>query len=450
MKTHTIKKSGKRYKPVYKPAYFILAAVFLTTTALAGIVAKPPKELPQHLVKLQDDLIIEMEKAEELIYDRGAVYEKEDVILYINKIAQKISSNIDPDESANIEIKIIRDPMVNAFALPNGSIYLHTGALARLENEAQLAFLLAHEVSHVVNKDSVFGTHSYHKKTIVFKIVDIALAPTSIFFGILGDLAQMGFGLLHATTLTGYGRDIEARADKEGILHTGEQGYHSYEAANLIEIFLKEKEKYQIGPEIFFLMSHPSNLWRLKRLRKIVSKKYGEDAEGEIRQEEFLANMAEIKIYNATLNMKMDRLEHAADNIQWVLEKFPDDPEAHFVAGEIYRLKALDKKKLNYELNYKKWRELNKDRKKGELEQKWREEATGQYNLALKCEPDYANAYKGLGILHNDTGDWETALTYLNKYLVFNPGARDKRYINSLIKKIKKIQEKEEKERKEV
>jgi len=427
---------AKKRSTLKRKVFFLFIFLYASRIAPADIISKPPKVLPANMVKLQDDIIIKTEKAEELIYKRGALYEDKKVLSYINGIAHKMSSGVELDDTASIEIKIIRDPLVNAFAFPNGSIYVHTGALARLENEAQLAFLLGHEISHVANKDGLYATHSHHNKTIAYKLINIALAPTSIFFGVLGDLAQTGFALLHITTLTGYGRDIEARADREGILSVIKEGYDPHEAANLIEIFLKEKDKYQTGAEIFFLMNHPTNKWRIKKLRSIIAKESKENAGTRISESRFLINMMTIKLYNADLNIKMDRLEHALDNISWVLDRFPGSSEAHYLAGEIARLKANDKEKLKYELNYKVWRELNKKRKKRELENIWREEAISEYKKAIESDKNYANAYKGLGLLYSETDDKEKALFYLDKYLMVNPRAKDRRYVRSLIMRI--------------
>lgn len=424
------------FKLVYKPVFFILIITSFAAFSSARDIRRPPKELPEHLVKLQDNLIEDVNKIEKVIYERGALYYNKDVERYINKVGEKITPETELDEKVEFKFKIIRDPAVNAFALPNGSIYIHTGALARLKNEAQLAFLLGHEMSHVVHRDGVYHTNSVHNKTVAFKLIDIALAPTSVFFGILGDLAQLGFGILHISTVTGYSRAVETRADEDGITWSIEKGYHPEKAQGVLNIFLQEKEKYQVGPEIYFLMNHPSNEYRLKRIKRIIEKEYGDDAEGEAKEAEFLNNMTEVKLYNATLNIKMDRLEHAMDNIQWVLDKFPNNPRAHYLSGEINRLKAEDKKKLSYELNYNKWRELNKDREEGELEELWRNKAIEEHNLAL--EGEYCDSYKGLGLLYYGIDDYDKAELNLGKYLAAKTDAMDKRYVSSLLKSIEK------------
>ncbi|MDD5449718.1 MAG: M48 family metalloprotease [Candidatus Omnitrophica bacterium] len=436
-------KKGNSFLNAKKTLIFSLIILCASLSFAENITSLKP--LPSNLVKLQNDLVIESNKAEDIIYKRGALYHDETVVTYINKIAQDLSAGANLPKENNINIKIIREPTVNAFALPNGSIYIHTGALARLHNEAQLAFLLSHEISHVVNKDSTYHTHDYHNKVASAKIFDVILTPTQVFFGILGDLAQIGSMLLHVSAITGYSREIEARADRDGIIWASEEGYDPRESASLINIFIAEKEKYQTGPEIFFLMNHPTNKWRVGQLSKIISERYNNKTEGNIHADEFLNNIASIKLYNADLNIKMDRLEHAKDNIQWVLDNFPDNPKAHYLAGEIYRLKAEDKNRLKYELNDKTWKELNKGAKPEEPEDAWRNEAIKEYTTCIECQPSYTTAYKGLGFLYYQKKDKETSLLNLNKYLELNPNPDDKRYVDNLIKKINCAEEKEAK-----
>ncbi|GEM_PF-5823633 len=398
-------------------------------------------KLTENLAKLEMEIIDETKKAEILFYKTGALYNDEIVLDYVNKMAVKLTSNKTFDKNTQLKIMIIREPTVNAFAMATGSIYIHTGALAKLENEDQLAHLLGHEISHVANKDMLYFMNSYHKKTIVYKIFDVILAPTSVFFGILGDLTQTAFLLFHVATVTGYSRIVEARSDKEGMSWATEYGYNPSAGPGLMQLFINEGDKYQAGPEVFFLMMHPTTKWRLNELNSIISKKGSVQKDVRV-DDEFLRNMTKIKLYNATLNIKWDRLEHARDNIQWVLEKDPNNPEAHYLAGGIYRLEAEDKKRVRDELSYKKWNELNKGYKKTELEDMWYGKSIEEYNKAIGCDPKYANSYKGLALAYKYKNDKENALANLKKYLEVCPDAPDKRYVNNLIERLSKPEEK--------
>lgn len=400
---------------------------------------KGRKELSDKHLELEDELILESDKIDELIYSKGILYEDEKLTGYLTEVAKRIKLNEDISNDMDIKVRVIRDPLVNAFATPNGSIYVHTGALSHIKNEAQLSFLLAHEMSHVVNKDSVFHVKDKRGKTVAYKLFDLVLSPAAVFFGVFGDLAQVSFNLLYASSVTGYRRDIEARADKDAIRWVSNQGYHPKEAGDMIKIFLSEKSKYQSGPEVYFLMNHPSNEWRLKQIRKIVDNEYGGGSSGDINKEKFLNNMRRVKLYNAELNIKMERLEHARESIDWVLREFPHDPEAHYLIAEVYRLKAEDKTRLKYEISTRRWRDLIKGREEGELEEYWEEEAEKHYNAAIEYDETFASSYKGLGHLYQKSGNNGKARKYFSKYLEIEPGAKDKRHIKYLIKKLAKL-----------
>jgi len=398
--------------------------------------------------RLEPEIIATSNDICRLIYERGMLYEEEQVLRYLNEVAGRIAERSDVERDVEIEVKIVRDPLVNAFALANGTVHIHTGALACLKSEAQLAFLLAHEISHISEKDIVFNVKSSHEKIIAFKLFDIVLSPAAVFFGLFGDLAQFGFTLLHASTITGYSRNIEARADRDGILWASAEGYHPREAAEMLDLFLHEKEKYRTGEEIYFLMSHPSNKWRRKQLDKVISKKYGGVAVGEVNETEFLLNMVSIKLYNAKLNMKMDRLVHAEENVKWVLENFPKNPKAHNIAGEIYRLEAADVDKVKRELNSKEWKKFKKDLKNEELKSMLVEKARNEYKEAIRLDGAFPDAHRGLALVSYDLNEKGEALANFEKYLILAPNAKDKRYINFMIKRIHKEKNKEKQEAK--
>lgn len=73
---------------------------------------------------------------------------------YVNKVADELLKN-DPELRKQIHIYVTKSPHVNAHAFDKGFVFINAGLLAQLENEAQLAYVIAHEITHVVKKHSV-------------------------------------------------------------------------------------------------------------------------------------------------------------------------------------------------------------------------------------------------------------------------------------------------------
>lgn len=399
---------------------------------------RQPKKLSKHLLKLEVELLTRTKEAEDILYKSGATYEDAELLAYLDSIGRKVIPPDFKDEKVNISFKVIRDPTVNAFALPTGTIYLHTGLLSRLDNEAQLAFLLGHEISHVVNKDGVYGTQSMHSKTVSTKLFDMVLAPAAVFFGLLGDLVRSGFGLLYISSVTGYSKRQEARSDKESIKFAAKAGYPTEEGPKIIEILMEERDRYKSYEEIYFLMNHPSNKRRKKIMNKLIEKEYQDITGGTTNREAFFEHIAHVKLYNASLNIKLDRLQHAMDDVSSVLGIRPEDPEAHFYAAEVYREMAADRKKLKYELSSKQWSKINKKVDKAAQIENWRQKALDEYEIALKQDAGYFEVFRGRGLLFWDMNKPDDACVNLNKYVELDQNAQDKRYVNSLIKRIKK------------
>src|SRR6266852_8697404 len=82
-------------------------------------------------------------------------------------------------ENVSWKFRALRDSVPNAFALPNGSIYVSTGLLARMDNESQLAAVLADEMTHVTRRHSYLQNRSNRKKILAINIINAvgAYAP---------------------------------------------------------------------------------------------------------------------------------------------------------------------------------------------------------------------------------------------------------------------------------
>ena len=130
----------------------------------------------------------------------GFVFPDPELEAYLTQVAQRLEP---PAVFAAIpfRFKVVRHRVPNAFCLPNGAIYVHTGMLAMLESEAELAGILGHEMSHAVYRHALRQLHSAENKALVGKV----LSPVT------GGLAGPG-GLIYLASVAGYSRDLEREA----------------------------------------------------------------------------------------------------------------------------------------------------------------------------------------------------------------------------------------------
>src|SRR5208337_2552413 len=127
-----------------------------------------------HFTKVDDDLRAQANAIDAEYEKKGLVLHDPGLQAYIDSVGKQVLGDRPVPEKVTYRFLVLRDPTVNAFALPNGSVYIHTGLLALLVNEAQLASILGHETAHVYERHSYFENRSIRKKIIASEIIAAA------------------------------------------------------------------------------------------------------------------------------------------------------------------------------------------------------------------------------------------------------------------------------------
>jgi predicted Zn-dependent protease len=185
---------------------------------------------------------------------------------YVNNVGQKIAEVCDRKD-IKYTFKVIDREEVNAFACPGGFIYIYSGLIKIMDNEAQLAAVLAHEVGHVVARHSVKRLQTVYGYSILMDVL-------------LGDkMSEAALQMINVATfliLQGYGRDNEFEADSYGTLYIYRA---SYNPNGMIQIFNKFKEVEGNPPSVFeqLLISHPPTQDRIDKVNKQIEKIGGEE-----------------------------------------------------------------------------------------------------------------------------------------------------------------------------
>ena len=174
---------------------------------------------------------------------------------YVKSLGRRLASTPSAGDYP-YEFTLINDPSINAFALPGGPIFVHSGLIRAADNEAQVAGVLGHEIAHVALRH---GTNQASKASIL----QIPAAAAGILLGdgsTTGQIAQIGAGLGLNLLMLKYSRGAETQADALGAKILHEAGYNPIEMARFFETL--EKESGGGGPQ--FLASHPNPGNRVK------------------------------------------------------------------------------------------------------------------------------------------------------------------------------------------
>lgn len=242
------------------------AAVAMASPALAKDARKDPEQIGNRNVgkglnfySLEDEIAVGRQLASQV--ERQAKIVDDPVIAeYVNRIGQNLARN--SDLTVPVTIKVIDDPQVNAFALPGGFVFVHTGLLLKADNEAQVAGVLAHELAHVAARH---GTRQASRG----QIANLASIPLIFMGGWGGYAARQAAGLAVPLTFLKYSRNLEREADLLGLQYLFKAGY---DPAAMVDFFEKlealEKEKPGTMAELF--RSHPITSERVKNTQKNV------------------------------------------------------------------------------------------------------------------------------------------------------------------------------------
>ncbi len=180
---------------------------------------------------------------------------------YLNDIGQRIVS-VSDRKDINYHFKVIDSDQLNAFAAPGGYIYFYTGILKEIGNEAELAAVMAHEISHVVSRHGI-------KRMQAALGVQVAYA---LVFGSDGtsDAVNTAIGVGMGLTFAGYSRSNEREADMFGLHYMVLAGYHPRGA---VTMFQKLAELGGSGLSSYeqLVSSHPDTQERITRAKAYVT-----------------------------------------------------------------------------------------------------------------------------------------------------------------------------------
>jgi predicted Zn-dependent protease len=216
-------------------------------------------------------------------------YDDEAVQAYVQSVGEKLAA-ISHRPDLVYRFTVLDSPVVNAFALPGGYVYITRGLMAYLNSEAELAAVLGHEIGHVTARHGVRQQSAAQAANLGYTLGAILLPE------LRGAGSQNLFNILGGALLSGYGREHELEADRLGSEYLAKSGYTPEAMIDVISVLKdqatfaeaeakKQGQEYQGYHGLF--ASHPDNDTRLKQ---VVSEadKYASARNGRVARDVYL------------------------------------------------------------------------------------------------------------------------------------------------------------------
>ena len=254
--------------------------------------------------KLGQSLARDVESNSKLITDQV-------ITQYVNRLGQRIAAN--SDAQVPFTIKVIESDEINAFSLPGGYLYIDTGMILAVDNEAELAGIMAHEVAHVAARHLTRA----ERRMAIMRYFSIPL---------LGALAVPMLSMK-------FGRDAEREADLLGLQYEYAAGY---DPQAFVQFFQKlhttEKQKQNFLEQLF--ATHPVTEDRIRRAQKEISSLLPEKIE-------YVVDTSEFQEVKARVYKLMHELPVLHRRCPWPGWKSDDSRERELMNREQTNLKKI-------------------------------------------------------------------------------------------------------------
>jgi beta-barrel assembly-enhancing protease len=370
-------------------AFMLAAMAALPAGAVAAVGAEPFSSgaVAQPASEEEQRTWSEAEELHEIILNSGVVYEDPALTAYV----QGVMDRLYPEFKGAIHVTLLKSAHLNAFAVPDGDIYVNVGLLARFENEAQLATVLGHEGTHFTNRHGYLSAKSLKSNAALATFGSLLGVPV---------LPQ----LIAVSSMFGYSRELETEADEVGYLRLLQAGYDVREAPKVFEHLMREVKAEDIQ-EPFFFSDHPKLKERLDNMTRLSAHAVG-GGDG-AQREEYSRRMQHARIDALESMLSMGRAKQALIVLENEADLRELPPHALYWRGEAYR-------------------------RRGEAGDTQRAEAS--YRGAIEAAPGFAPSYRALGIILLKDGKKAEAASNFEHYLELAPQAKDRKYVESYLR----------------
>jgi predicted Zn-dependent protease len=286
---------------------------------------------------------------------------------------------------------LVRTPVFNANMAPNGLMQVWTGLLLRIENEAQLAAILGHEIGHYLQRHSLQRLRDAKSATAAGQFLGI--------FGLAGAIGQLAL----FAGVSAYTRDQEREADRIGLTLMRQAGYDALEApkvwGNLLLEMNARPERDPARNSVLFA-THPSPEERQAELKRMAEAAPG----GATKVQDWEAKVSPHRRIWLADEIKRGQHEETIALLTRMMQDAPSQPDFAFARGETYRLRG---------------RQADLDA------------ALADYQTAIAIGTEPPETHRGMGFIYRARKQLPEAKACFERYLETAPGAPDSPMIKS-------------------
>lgn len=344
----------------------------------------------------------------------GGIYRDTELEGYLEGIIKRLHS-VSHRPNLPVDFVIQNSSVPNAWAIP-GHVAITRGLLLGIDNEAQFAFVMGHEMGHVTAR------HSAKKLSLgILQQFGIGIASAFIKEGKKEQELLLGLGVIGSSLIIlKYDRGQELQADRLGVLYMARSGYDPNESVaahqNLekaIKDYLsrlgKSREESILGD---LLSTHPRTQVRLDEVRTMIQnlEPYRIQGDGKFGSP-FTSKTVKIKEIqksylkydDASKAFRENNIRKAEEDVSTAIKMNQDQAPFWSLSGLI------------------------------RIQQQRYDEAERAFNTALQKDPDYQPAYHGLGLRYYLTNNYNSALGYFEKSLKLYPQHPGSNYYSGVI-----------------
>lgn len=306
---------------------------------------------------------------------------------YVQDIACRLGAGHCPD----IRVHLVRTPFFNASMAPNGMMQVWSGLMLRVDNEAQLAAVLGHEIGHYLARHSVERLRDAKSRAAFGQFLGL--------LGVVGAIGQLGV----LAGMLSYSRDHEREADRIGAILMHKSGYDVSEASKVWGNLLLETRARPGGTqESVLFATHPGIEERESILAELGRTYPGGDASQKAWQQmtapflrEWLAD-----------EVRRGQHEESIAFLTRALSRGTQQSEYLYARGEVYRLRAAQ----------------------GDLDT-----ALADFKAATAAGAEPPQTHRGLGLVHRARKELPEAKASFQRYLELDPQAPDAAMIKTYL-----------------